>query len=192
MIKEQVKPAILIFLVLTVITGIIYPFFVTGISKALFPKEVGGSLIYRDGKAIGSSLIGQPFDDPKYLWGRISATSLAQYNASSSSGSNIGPSNPTLVDEVKGRIKALQTADPGNKAPIPVDLVTSSGSGLDPHISLAAAYYQIHRIAKQRGISENIVKDIIDKNRTMRLFGLLGEPVVNVLKVNLDLASYKK
>ena len=192
MIKEQVKPAILIFLVLTVITGIIYPFFVTGISKALFPKEVGGSLIYRDGKAIGSSLIGQPFDDPKYLWGRISATSLAQYNASSSSGSNIGPSNPTLVDEVKGRIKALQTADPGNKAPIPVDLVTSSGSGLDPHISLAAAYYQVSRISKCRGITESAVKDIIHKNTAGRFLGLIGEPVVNVLEVNLDLDSYKK
>ena len=192
MIKEQIKPAILIFLVLTVITGIIYPFFVTGISKALFPKEVGGSLIYRDGKAVGSSLIGQPFDDPKYLWGRISATSLAQYNASSSSGSNIGPSNPTPVDEVKGRIKALQTADPGNKAPIPVDLVTSSGSGLDPHISLAAAYYQVSRISQHRGIAESAVKDIIHKNTTGRFLGLIGEPVVNVLKVNLDLDSYKK
>ena len=192
MIKEQIKPAILIFLVLTVITGIIYPIFVTGISKALFPKEVGGSLIYRDGKAIGSSLIGQPFDDPKYLWGRISATSLAQYNASSSSGSNIGPSNPTLVDEVKGRIKALQTADPGNKAPIPVDLVTSSGSGLDPHISLAAAYYQVSRISKCRGITESAVKDIIHKNTAGRFLGLIGEPVVNVLEVNLDLDSYKK
>ena len=192
MIKEQIKPAILIFLVLTVITGIIYPIFVTGISKALFPKEVGGSLIYRDGKAIGSSLIGQPFDDPKYLWGRISATSLAQYNASSSSGSNIGPSNPTLVDEVKGRIKALQTADPGNKAPIPVDLVTSSGSGLDPHISLAAAYYQVSRISKCRGITESAVKDIIHKNTAGRFLGLIGEPVVNVLEVNLDFDSYKK
>ena len=192
MIKEQIKPAILIFLVLTVITGIIYPIFVTGISKALFPKEVGGSLIYRDGKAVGSSLIGQPFDDPKYLWGRISATSPAQYNASSSSGSNIGPSNPALIDEVKGRIKALQAADPGNKAPIPVDLVTSSGSGLDPHISLAAAYYQVSRISKHRGIAESAVKDIIHKNTTGRFLGLIGEPVVNVLKVNLDLDSYKK
>ena len=192
MIKEQIKPAILIFLVLTVITGIVYPFFVTGISKALFPKEAGGSLIYREGKAVGSSLIGQPFDDPKYLWGRISATSPAQYNASSSSGSNIGPSNPALIDEVKGRIKALQAADPGNKAPIPVDLVTSSGSGLDPHISLAASYYQISRIAKRRGIAENVVKDIMRKNTTGRFLGLIGEPVVNVLKVNLDLDSYKK
>ena len=192
MIKEQIKPAILIFLVLTVITGIIYPIFVTGISKALFPKEVGGSLIYRDGKAVGSSLIGQPFDDPKYLWGRISATSPAQYNASSSSGSNIGPSNPALIDEVKGRIKALQAADPGNKAPIPVDLVTSSASGLDPHISLAAAYYQVSRISNHRVIAESAVKDIIHKNTTGRFLGLIGEPVVNVLKVNLDLDSYKK
>ena len=190
--KEQIKPAILIFIILTVITGVIYPIFVTGISKALFSKEAGGSLIYREGKAVGSSLIGQPFDDPKYLWGRISATSPAQYNASSSSGSNIGPSNPALIDEVKGRIKALQAADPGNKAPIPVDLVTSSGSGLDPHISLAAAYYQVTRISKCRGITESAVKDIIHKNTTGRFLGLIGEPVVNVLKVNLDLDSYKK
>ena len=136
-------------------------------------------------------MIGQAFDDPKYLWGRISATS-PQYNASSSSGSNIGPTNPTLVDEINGRIKALKAVDPYNINPIPVDLVTSSASGLDPHISLAAAYYQIPRISKYKGISENAVKDIIHKNTTGRFLGLIGEPVVNVLKVNLDLDYYKK
>ncbi len=191
MIKEQVKPAILIFIILTVITGIVYPLFVTGVSKALFPKKAEGSLIYRDGKAVGSSLIGQPFDDPKYLWGRISATSPAQYNASSSSGSNIGPSNPALVDEIKGRIKALQAADPGNKAPIPVDLVTSSSSGLDPHISLAAADYQVPRIARLSGLPEETVRGIVKQHTYGRFLGLIGEPVVNVLEVNLALDGYK-
>jgi K+-transporting ATPase KdpC subunit len=147
MFKEYVKPAFLIFLVLTIITGIIYPLFITGIAQALFPSPANGSLIYRNGKVVGSSIIGQAFDDPKYLWGRISATS-PQYNASSSSGSNIGPSNPALIDEINGRIKALKSADPDNTSPIPVDLVTSSASGLDPHISLAAAYYQVPRIAR--------------------------------------------
>lgn len=191
MFREYIRPAFFSFLILTVITGVIYPLFIMGIAQALLPNQANGSLIYKNGKIIGSSLIGQPFDDPKYLWGRISATS-PQYNASSSSGSNIGPSNPALIDEINGRIKALKAADPDNAAPIPVDLVTSSASGLDPHVSLAAAYYQIHRIAKGRGLPENIVKGIIDKNRMMRSFGLLGEPVVNVLKVNLDLDYYKK
>jgi len=191
MFREYIKPALMSFLALTIITGVIYPLFITGIAQALFPNQANGSLIYRNGKVVGSSLIGQTFDDPKYLWGRISATS-PQYNASASSGSNIGPSNPALIDEVKGRIKALQAADPENKAPIPVDLVTSSGSGLDPHISLAAAYYQVPRISKSREITESVVKDIIHKNTTGRFLGLIGEPVVNVLKVNLDLNSYKK
>jgi K+-transporting ATPase ATPase C chain len=192
MIKEQIRPAILLFIILSVITGIIYPLFVTGIAQALFHKEANGSLIYIKEGLAGSSLIGQPFDDPKYFWGRLSTTSPIQYNASSSSGSNIGPSNPALIDEIKGRIKALQAVDLENKAPIPIDLVTSSASGLDPHISLAAAYYQASRISKHRGITENAVKDIIHKNTTGRFLGLIGEPVVNVLKVNLDLDSYKK
>lgn len=191
MFREYIKPALLSFLVLTIITGIIYPLLITGIAQALFPKQANGSLIYQNGKVVGSSLIGQAFDDPRYLWGRISATS-PQYNASSSSGSNIGPSNPALIDEINGRIKALKAADPDNTNPIPVDLVTSSASGLDPHISLAAAYYQVPRIAKGRGISENVLKDIIHKNTAERFLGLIGEPVVNVLKVNLDLDSYKK
>jgi K+-transporting ATPase ATPase C chain len=191
MFKEYAKPAFLIFLVLTIITGIIYPLLITGIAQALFPNQANGSLIYRNGKMVGSSLIGQAFDDPKYLWGRISATS-PQYNASSSSGSNIGPSNPALIDEINGRIKALKSADPDNTSLIPVDLVTSSASGLDPHISLAAAYYQVARIARLRGLSQEAIKILIAKHASGRLFGLIGEPVVNVLELNLALDAYKK
>ena len=191
MFRQYIRPALLSFLVLTIITGVIYPVFITEIAQLLFPNQANGSLIYRNGKVIGSALVGQTFDDPGYLWGRISATS-PQYNASNSSGSNIGPSNPALIDEINGRIKALKAADPNNAGPVPIDLVTSSASGLDPHISLAAAYYQIPRIAKQRRFSVTIVKSIIDRNRTGRFFGLIGEPVVNVLKVNIDLDSYKK
>ena len=166
--------------------------FVTGIAQTVFHKQAEGSLIVsRDGKILGSSLIGQNFDDPKYFWGRISATSPA-YNASSSSGSNLGPSNPALLDEVKARIAALKAADPDNNDPIPVDLVTSSGSGLDPHISLAAANYQLARVARVRGLTQDAVKHIVDQNTQGRFLGLLGEPVVNVLQVNLALDEYKK
>jgi K+-transporting ATPase ATPase C chain len=191
MFREYIKPALLLFVVLTIITGVIYPLVITGIAQAFLPDRANGSLIYRNGKIVGSSLVGQAFEDPKYLWGRVSATS-PQYNASASSGSNTGPSNPILLDNINGRIKALKAADPDNMNPIPIDLVTSSASGLDPHISLAAAYYQIPRIAKKRRISENAVNDIMRKNTTGRLLGLIGEPVVNVLKVNLDLDSCKK
>ncbi|MFA5143430.1 MAG: potassium-transporting ATPase subunit KdpC [Candidatus Omnitrophota bacterium] len=191
MFREQLKSAILVFIILTIITGILYPLFVTGIAQAFFHAKANGSLIYRDGKISGSALIGQPFDDPKYLWGRLSATSSVSYNASSSSGSNVGPSNPALLEAVKARIEKLRAADPENKMPIPVDLVTSSASGLDPHISLAGAYYQISRIAKHRGLSVNAVKNIIDRNANERLFGLIGESVVNVLKVNMDLDLVK-
>ena len=190
MFREQLKSAILIFIVLTIITGVLYPLFITGIAQSFFHAKANGSLIYQDGKIIGSALIGQPFDDPKYLWGRLSATSPVPYNSGSSSGSNIGPSNPALLEAAKARIEKLRAADPRNRIPIPVDLVTSSASGLDPHISLAAAYYQGPRIAKERNLSVNIVKNSINRNTTMRLFGLLGEPVVNVLGVNLDLDSY--
>ena len=191
MFRQYIRPALLLFLVLTIIAGVIYPLFITGIAQALLPSQANGSLIYQNGKVVGSYLVGQAFDDPGYLWGRISATS-PQYNASSSSGSNIGPSNPALIDEVNGRIKALKAADPNNANPIPVDLVTSSASGLDPHISLAASYYQVPRISKYRGITESAVRDIIHKNTVGRFLGLVGEPVVNVLKVNLDLDSCKK
>ena len=192
MFKEQLRSAILVFIILTVITGVLYPLFVTVAAQTFFRAESNGSLIYRNGKIAGSTFIGQSFDDPGYLWGRLSATSGVSYNSSSSSGSNIGPSNPALLEAVKARIEKLHASDSKNKMPIPVDLVTSSASGLDPHISLAASYYQIPRIARRRGLSADIIKNIIDKNATMRSFGLLGEPVVNVLRVNLDLDSYKK
>jgi potassium-transporting ATPase KdpC subunit len=190
MYKNTIKPAVLSFLILTFITGIIYPFFITVIAQALFPYQANGSLLYRNGTITGSSLIGQNFDDPKYLWGRISAT-MPPYNASNSTGSNIGPSNPALLDEINGRVKALQAADPYATAPIPVDLVTSSASGLDPHISLAAAEFQIPRIARARGLDETKVRNIIKQHSCGRFLGLLGEPVVHVLEVNLALDAKK-
>ncbi len=191
MFKEQIKPALLIFLVLTAITGVIYPLFITGAAQLLFPRQSNGSLIYQQGKVVGSSLIGQAFDDPKYLWGRISAAS-PQYNAAASSGSNIGPANPALIEAVSGRIKALKAADPENTGLIPVDLVTASASGLDPHISLAAADYQVSRIARLRGLTPDTVKMIIARHTSGRLLGFIGEPVVNVLETNLALDTYKK
>jgi K+-transporting ATPase ATPase C chain len=192
MFREHIKPAILVFIILTIITGIVYPLFVTGIAQLFFHKQANGSLIYQNGKPIGSSLIGQFYDDPKYLWGRLSATSPIPFNSASSSGSNLGPSNPALIDAVKARIKALKAVDPENKSPIPVDLVTSSASGLDPHISLASAYYQVPRIARLRGLSQDTVESIVRKHTTGRLLGIIGEPVVNVLEVNLELDAYKK
>ena len=191
MFKGQIKQAILIFIVLSIITGIIYPFFITGIAQVFFRSQANGSLIYQNGKPIGSALIGQAFNDPKYFWGRISATSPVSFNAASSSGSNLGPTNPVLVEAVKARIKALKSAEPNSNL-IPVDLVTSSASGLDPHISLAAAYYQAPRIARLRGLPEDIIKVLIAKHASGRLFGLIGEPVVNVLELNLALDAYKK
>jgi K+-transporting ATPase ATPase C chain len=187
MYLEQLKTSVLALLVLSVITGLGYPLVMTGISKAAFPSQAEGSLIFKDGKAIGSRLIGQPFDDPKYFWGRLSATGPAAYNASNSSGSNLGPLNPALVAEVQGRIDALKKADPDNKAPIPVDLVTSSASGLDPHITPAAAEYQLKRVAKARAMSEDALRNLIAKHTQGRFLGLLGEPAVNVLELNLDL-----
>ncbi len=191
MIREHVKPAIVSFLLLTFITGILYPLSVTGIAQVFFSERANGSLIYRDRNPIGSLLIGQHFDDPKYFWGRISSTSPVRFNAASSSGSNLGPSNSVLIDAVKARIEALKASDLDNTSPIPVDLVTSSASGLDPHISLAAAYYQIPRVARLRGLSQDTVKSIVRKHSYSRFLGLIGEPVINVLKVNLDLDSYK-
>ena len=191
MFKGQIKQAILIFIVLSIITGIIYPLFITGIAQVFFRNQANGSLIYQNGKPVGSALVGQAFNDPKYFWGRISATSPASFNAASSSGSNLGPTNPVLVEAVKARIKALKSADPNSNL-IPVDLVTSSASGLDPHISLAAAYYQAPRIARLRGLSEDIIRVFITKYTSGRLFGIIGEPVVNVLELNLALDAYKK
>jgi potassium-transporting ATPase KdpC subunit len=188
---RQFKTAIIFLVVFTVIVGVIYPLVVSGIAQAFFNHQANGSLITVDGKVIGSELIGQQFSDPKYFWGRLSATSLYPYNAAASSGSNLGPTNPSLQDKVQARIDALRNADPGNNQPIPVDLVTSSGSGLDPNISIAAANYQIPRIARIRVLSESQVSDLVKQFTTGRQFGFLGEPRVNVLKLNLALDTLK-
>jgi K+-transporting ATPase ATPase C chain len=185
--KNLIRPAVSLFVLLTVVTGVVYPLAVTGVAKLAFPAQAGGSLVTRNGQVVGSSLIGQNFSDPKYFWGRPSATSPMPYNAANSSGSNQGPSNPALVDAVKGRVAALQAADPGNHTPVPVDLVTASGSGLDPEISLAAAEYQVARVALARGLAPDIVKSLVARQTTERLFGLLGERRVNVLQINLEL-----
>jgi K+-transporting ATPase ATPase C chain len=174
-------------LLFTIVTGFIYPLVVSGISQAIFPHQANGSLIVKNGNPVGSELIGQPFDDPKYFWGRPSATTPYPYNGSSSSGSNLGPNNPDLIKAVQARINALHAAEPSNTAKIPVDLITASGSGLDPHISPDAAEYQIHRVSKVRGIDEATVHALVAKQTRGRWLGLLGEPVVNVLKLNLEL-----
>jgi K+-transporting ATPase ATPase C chain len=190
---KQLRPAFVSLLLLTLITGVIYPLVVTGIAQVAFPSQANGSLIIKDGKAIGSELIGQSFDAPKYFWGRLSATGTFPYNAfnaenlTASSGSNYGPLNPALIQMVQARIDALKAADPANTAPIPVDLVTASGSGLDPHISVAAALYQISRVAKARGMSQDAVRALVDTYTEGRQFGFLGEPRVNVLELNLAL-----
>jgi K+-transporting ATPase ATPase C chain len=184
---EQFLPAVRMLVVLSVLTGIVYPSLVTGIAQLAFPRTANGSLIIENGKALGSSLIGQPFDDPKYFWGRPSATSPQPYNAAASSGSNQGPRNPALSDAVTNRIKALRDADPDSKAPVPIDLVTASGSGLDPDISVAAAEYQAHRVATARGMTEEGIRALIAENTNGRTFGILGERRVNVLKLNLAL-----
>jgi potassium-transporting ATPase KdpC subunit len=183
----HIRPALVLLIVMSVLTGLIYPAVVTGIAQLVFPRQANGSLIVRDGKVIGSALIGQPFDDPKYFWGRPSATSPFPYNAASSSGSNQGPTNPALYDAVKGRVEAMRAADPGNTAPVPVDLVTASGSGLDPHISPAAALYQVGRVAKARKLEESAVRQLVEKHTEGRQIGFLGEPRVNVLMLNLAL-----
>jgi K+-transporting ATPase ATPase C chain len=185
--KSLIRPAVSLFVLLTVVTGVVYPLAVTGVAKVAFADQAAGSLITKDGKAVGSSLIGQSFSDPKYFWGRPSATGPMPYNAANSSGSNQGPLNPALVDAVKGRVDALKAADPGNNAPVPVDLVTASASGLDPHISAAGAQYQAARVARVRGLSPDVVKTLIAQHTEGRLFGLLGEWRVNVLELNLAL-----
>jgi potassium-transporting ATPase KdpC subunit len=185
--RAQLKPAIIVLVLLTLITGVIYPLVVTVIAQIAFPAQANGSLIVKEGKAIGSELIGQPFDDPQYFWGRLSATAPFPYNAASSSGSNLGPTNPALIDEVQARIQALQAVDPANAQPIPVDLVTSSGSGLDPHISPAAAEYQVARVARVRGLDVSIVRQLVAQHTQGRDLGVLGEPRVNALELNLAL-----
>jgi K+-transporting ATPase ATPase C chain len=183
----HIRPALVLLIVLSVLTGLIYPAVVTGIAHLVFPREANGSLIVRDGKVVGSALIGQPFDDPKYFWGRPSATSPFPYNAAASSGSNQGPTNPALYDAVTGRVETLRAAEPGNTAPVPVDLVTASGSGLDPHISPAAALYQVGRVAKARQLDESAVRQLVEQHIEGRQLGFLGEPRVNVLRLNLAL-----
>jgi K+-transporting ATPase KdpC subunit len=187
MIRNQVKPAFVIFLLLTLITGIFYPLLITGIAQLIFPVQANGNFIVHDGKIVGSALIGQPFTSPGYFWGRPSATTPMPYNADLSSGSNLGPSNPALLDAVNKRIQNLHAADPANSLPVPIDLVTSSGSGLDPDISVAAAFYQVHRIAGTRNLSEGDIQSLVDSQIKPRQFWIFGEPRVNVLELNLAL-----
>ena len=184
---KEFKPAVILLIALSILTGMIYPALVTGIARLVFPNEARGSVLERDGKVVGSSLIGQNFSDPKHFWGRPSATSPMPYNAAASSGSNQGPLSPALAEAVTGRIAALKASDPGQTAPIPVDLVTASASGLDPHISIAAALWQVPRIARTRHLSEEAVKAHVAARTEGRQWGFLGEPRVNVLRLNLDL-----
>jgi potassium-transporting ATPase KdpC subunit len=189
--KNALRPVLVLFVALTVVTGIVYPIVVTAVGQAVLPHQAHGSLIEKDGKAIGSEIIGQQFDAPYYFWGRLSATTPNPFNAQNSGGSNLGPTNPALADEVKGRLAALHDADPTNTAPVPVDLVTSSGSGLDPDISPAAAAFQADRVAKARGLSREQVDEVIARNTSGRQLGVLGERRVNVLKLNLALDQIK-
>jgi K+-transporting ATPase ATPase C chain len=184
---KELKPAVMMLVWLSLVTGIAYPLVVTGIAQLIFPAQANGSLVVRGGKPVGSSLIGQPFDEPKYFWGRLSATAPHAYNAGASSGSNLGPLNPSLHAATRGRIEALREADPGNTAPVPVDLATASGSGLDPHISPAAALYQVPRVARARGADPAEVRRLVEQHIEGRQLGILGEPRVNVLRLNLAL-----
>jgi potassium-transporting ATPase KdpC subunit len=186
-ILKPIRPTIVLLLGFTVLFGGIYPAIVTGLSQMVFIDKANGSLIERDGQAVGSELIGQSFTQAKYFWGRLSATGPVPYNAEASGGSNYGNANPALVEAVKARMDALKEAEPENTQPVPVDLVTASGSGLDPHISLAAAQYQMSRVAKARGLDIKKVSEIVDKYAQKRMLGILGEPTVNVLQVNLAL-----
>jgi K+-transporting ATPase ATPase C chain len=185
--RDQVRPAIVTLVLVAAITGLVYPLSVSAAARLLFPHQAEGSLIRQSGVVVGSELIGQPFDDPRYFWGRPSATAPFPYNAAASRGSNLAPANPALERAVRARIAALQAADPGNTQPIPVDLVTSSGSGLDPDISLAAAVYQVPRVARARSVSEAEVQTLVSEAVESRQLWVLGEPRVNVLNLNLAL-----
>lgn len=185
--NSVIRPALVLFVLLSALTGVAYPLVVTGVSQAAFPEEAAGSLVLRGGQPVGSSLIGQNFSDPRHFWGRPSATSPMPYNATASSGSNLGPLNPALADAVRGRVQALREADPGNTAPVPVDLVTASASGLDPEISLAAARYQAARVARARQLPVERVHQLITAQAKAPWLGFLGEPRVNVLALNLAL-----
>ncbi len=187
MVRSVLRPAIVLLAIMIMLTGLIYPLLVTGLARVTFPDAAGGSLILRDGKVIGSRLIGQSFSDPKYFWSRPSATAPGPYNTTASGGSNLGPLNPALTDAVKMRIQALRAADPNNTAPVPVDLVTASASGLDPHLSVAAVVYQLERVARVRHVAPATVQALIASHTEGRLFGFLGEPRINVLELNLAL-----
>lgn len=189
--KPLLRPALTLFVLLSALTGVLYPLAITGVGQGLFPRQAAGSLIERDGKLVGSELIGQHFTSPKYFWGRPSATAPMSNNAAGSGGANQGPLNPALADAVKGRIAALRAADPGNHAPVPADLVTASGSGLDPHITMAAARYQAARVARERQLPLQEVQRLIDAHTEARDLLVLGEPRVNVLKLNLALDRAK-
>ena len=186
MLKE-LRTALVAFLALTVVTGVLYPAVVTLLGRVAFASQISGSILERDGRVVGSRLLGQPFSAPGYFWSRPSATGPMPYNGAASSGSNLGPSNPTLAAGVTARIEALRAADPGNSRPVPVDLVTASGSGLDPHISIAGAEYQIERVARARGLDPAAVAGLVRDHTEERTFGVLGEPRINVLELNLAL-----
>lgn len=185
------RPALVLFVLLSLVTGLLYPLFVTGVAQTVFPHQANGSLIRLHGQTVGSSLIGQAFTQPGHFWGRPSATSPDAYNAAASGGSNLGPANPALTEAVKARIEALRAADPANTAPVPVDLVTASASGLDPHISTAAARYQVARVARARGLSPEVVNALVDQHAEGVWLGFLGEPRVNVLTLNLALDALR-
>jgi potassium-transporting ATPase KdpC subunit len=185
--RSEIRPALVLLLVLTLLTGLAYPLAVTGVAKLVFPRQAEGSLIVRDGRAVGSRLVGQPFSAPGYFWGRLSATAPVPYDAAASTGSNLGPLNPALLEAARARISALRAADPAATGPVPVDLVTASGSGLDPHVSPAAAACQVARVARARGLAPDAVRALVRRHTEGRTFGLLGEPRVNVLELNLAL-----